>query len=79
MTNPISETIDFEKDGLLEPCVGLGDPVQKGDLISRVYSTERSGTSPVEYHAASDGIIMGRHYPSLIKIGDFMNVIARVK
>lgn len=79
MTNPISATINFEKDGLLEPCVGLGDPVQKGDLISRVYSTERSGTSPVEYHAASDGIIMGRHYPSLIKIGDFMNVIARVK
>jgi N-alpha-acetyl-L-2,4-diaminobutyrate deacetylase len=68
-----------EHNGLLEPCVGLGDPVQKGDLISRVYSTERSGTSPVEYHAASDGIIMGRHYPSLIKIGDFMNVIARVK
>jgi len=67
-----------EHNGLLEPCVGLGDPVQKGDLISRVYSTERSGTSPVEYHAASDGIIMGRHYPSLIKIGDFMNVIARV-
>jgi len=68
-----------EHNGLLEPCVGLGDPVQKGDLISRVYSTERSGTSPVEYHAASDGIIMGRHYPSLIKIGDFINVIARVK
>jgi N-alpha-acetyl-L-2,4-diaminobutyrate deacetylase len=67
-----------EHNGLLEPCVGLGDPVQKGDLISRVYSTERSGTSPVEYHAASDGIIMGRHFPSLIKIGDFMNVIARV-
>jgi len=67
-----------EHNGLLEPCVGLGDPVQKGDLISRVYSTERSGTSPVEYHAASDGIIMGRHYPSLIKLGDFMNVIARV-
>lgn len=67
-----------EHNGLLEPCVGLGDSVTKGDLIARVYSTERSGTSPVEYHAASDGIIMGRHYPSLIKIGDFMNVIARV-
>ncbi len=67
-----------QHNGLLEPCVALGDPVQKGDLISRIYSTERSGTAPVEYHAASDGIIMGRHYPSLIKIGDFMNVIARV-
>jgi N-alpha-acetyl-L-2,4-diaminobutyrate deacetylase len=67
-----------QHNGLLEPCVGLGDPVHQGDLLARVYSTERSGTSPVEYHAASDGIIMGRHYPSLIKIGDFMNVIARI-
>ena len=66
-----------QHNGLLEPCVILGDSVEKGDLISRVYSTEHSGTPPVEYYAASDGIIMGRHYPSLIKIGDFMNVIAR--
>jgi N-alpha-acetyl-L-2,4-diaminobutyrate deacetylase len=67
-----------QHNGLLEPCVGLGDAVKLGDLIARVYSTERSGTFPVEYHAESDGIIMGRHFPSLIKIGDFMNVIARV-
>ena len=65
-------------NGLLEPCVSLGDPVQSGDLITRVYSTERTGDAPVEYHAESDGIIMGRHFPSLIKIGDFMNVIARI-
>ena len=67
-----------EHNGLIEPCVDLGDAVAKGDLLARIYSSERSGTPPVEYHAASDGIIMGRHYPSLIKIGDFMNVIARV-
>ena len=67
-----------EHNGLLEPCVKLGDPVQTGDLIARVYATERTGTAPVEYTAKSDGIIMGRHFPSLIKIGDFMNVIARI-
>jgi len=67
-----------EHNGLLEPCVGLGDQVGKGDLLARVYSTERTGCKPVKYLAASDGIIVGRHYPSLIKIGDFMNVIARV-
>lgn len=66
-------------NGLIEPCVVLGDSVRKGDLISRIYSTERSGTPPVEYHAPSDGIIVGRHHPSLIKIGDFMNVIASIK
>jgi len=67
-----------EHDGLLEPCVALGDPVSKGDLIARVYSTERTGSKPVKYLAASDGIIVGRHFPSLIKIGDFMNVIAKI-
>ena len=67
-----------EHNGLLEPCVELGDPVQTGDLIARVYATERTGTAPVVYTAKSDGIIMGRHFPSLIKIGDFMNVIARI-
>lgn len=66
-----------EHNGLLEPCVGLGDPVKTGDLLARVYSTERSGADPVEYRAKSSGIIMGRHFPSLIKIGDFMNVIAK--
>lgn len=66
-----------QHSGLLEPCVDLGDPVEKGNLLARVYSTERSGVEPVEYRAKSDGIIMGRHFPSLIKIGDFMNVIAR--
>lgn len=65
-----------QHNGLLEPCVGLGDSVKTGDLLARVYSTERSGAEPVEYRAKSDGIIMGRHFPSLVKIGDFMNVIA---
>jgi len=67
-----------EHNGLLEPCVKLGDPVKTGDLIARVHATERTGSAPVEYIAKSDGIIMGRHFPSLIKIGDFMNVIARI-
>ena len=67
-----------EHNGLYELCVNLGDPVSKGDLIALVHSTERTGEKPVKYLAQSDGIIVGRHYPSLIKIGDFMNVIARV-
>ena len=68
-----------EHNGLLEPCVGLGDEVREGDLIARLYSAERTGSKPVNYLASSDGMIVGRHFPSLIKIGDFMNVIARVE
>jgi N-alpha-acetyl-L-2,4-diaminobutyrate deacetylase len=67
-----------EHNGLLDPCVELGDAVEKGDLLARVYNIERTGVEPVEYRAASDGIILGRHFPSLIKTGDFMNVIARI-
>ena len=67
-----------EHNGLIEPCVRLGDHVSRGDLIARIYTTERTGTAPVEYTAGSDGIILGRHFPSLIKIGDFMNVIASI-
>ncbi|MCP4471082.1 MAG: hypothetical protein GY815_10420 [Gammaproteobacteria bacterium] len=78
MTNPVSATIDFEHNGLLESCVEPGDPVRKGDFIAHIYTTERTGSDPVEYLAASDGIILGGHYSPLIKIGDFMNVIARI-
>ncbi|HKJ50409.1 MAG TPA: N(2)-acetyl-L-2,4-diaminobutanoate deacetylase DoeB [Gammaproteobacteria bacterium] len=67
-----------EHNGLLDPCVKLGDPVNKGDLLARVYNIERNGLDPVEYRSESDGIILGRHFPSLIKTGDFMNVIARI-
>ena len=67
-----------EHNGLLDPCVKLGDPVSKGDLLARVYNIERNGLDPVEYRSESDGIILGRHFPSLIKTGDFMNVIARI-
>jgi len=67
-----------EHNGLLDPCVKLGDSVKTGDLLARVYNIERTGLDPVEYRAKSDGIILGRHFPSLIKTGDFMNVIARI-
>ncbi len=66
-------------NGLLEPCVSLGDAVQKGDLIAKIHSTERTGMPPIDYFAGSDGIIIGRHYPSLVKIGDCMNVIASIR
>ena len=67
-----------EHTGLLDPCVSLGDTVTQGDLLARVYNIERTGSVPVEYRAKCDGMILGRHFPSLIKTGDFMNVIARV-
>lgn len=68
-----------EHNGLVEPCVALGDVVHEGDLVARIHSIERtSPEAPVEYRAPRDGMVICRHVPSLIKIGDCLNVIAEV-
>ena len=64
-------------NGLLEPCVNLGDRVQKGDLIARIGTIERTAVPPTKYHAQCDGLIIARHVPSLVKMGDCLNVIAQ--
>jgi len=64
--------------GLLEPCVTLGDVVQEGDLVARIHITERTAMPPYEYYAPRSGLVMARHVPSLIKMGDCLNVIAAV-
>jgi N-alpha-acetyl-L-2,4-diaminobutyrate deacetylase len=64
--------------GLVEPCVTLGDMVSKGDLIARIHITERTAVPPYEYHAPRDGVIIGRHVPSLVKMGDCLSVIAAI-
>lgn len=65
-----------ETDGLIEPCVDLGDRVTAGDLIARVHSATRTGEAPVDYHARLSGILAARHAPGLIGIGDCLGVVA---
>ncbi|TCK06113.1 N(2)-acetyl-L-2,4-diaminobutanoate deacetylase DoeB [Marinobacterium mangrovicola] len=68
-----------EHAGLVEPCVAMGDIVREGEVIARIHSIERtSSTAPAEYLAPRDGMVICRHVPSLIKIGDCLNVIAEV-
>ncbi len=66
-------------DGLLEMCVDLGDPVQKGQIVARVHDTLRTGSAPKEYRAKRDGMLAGRHFPGLIQTGDNIAVVAAVK
>jgi len=68
--------VTSEHAGILEFMVELGDSVTEGDLIARVYDTERSGWRPVEYTAYRDGVVAGRHYPGLVQSGDTLAVIA---
>jgi len=65
-----------EHSGLFEPCVALGAVVKNGDLIARIYDVERTGTTPVDYHAKIDGVVAGRHFPGLIGVGDFVSMVA---
>ena len=68
--------ITSANSGLIEPCIDLGEAVSKGDVIARVYDTERTGADPIEYRSNMDGILSSRHFPGLIKTGDCVAVIA---
>lgn len=64
-----------QADGLFEPVVDLGESVQKGDVIARIWPDDRTGGQPFEYRAMISGIVIGRHFPGLIKTGDCAVVV----
>ncbi len=68
-----------EHTGLLEPCVDLGDTVEEGDLMARIHITERTAVKPKAYFASRNGLVIARHVPSMIKMGDCVNVIAKIR
>ena len=68
--------VGCEHAGMLEMCRDLGDTVHNGDLLARVHSITRTGEAAVEYHAGRDGILVARHFPGLIQIGDTLAVLA---
>jgi N-alpha-acetyl-L-2,4-diaminobutyrate deacetylase len=70
--------VQSEHTGLLELTLALGDRVEKGQVIARVYDMTRSGAAPVEYHAGRDGILAARRFPALVNMGDTIAVIADV-
>ncbi len=65
--------------GLVDYCVDLEDSVQTGDVIARIWPLDRTGQAPFEYIAETSGILAGRHFPGLIKTGDFLALIAKVE
>jgi len=59
-----------ESEGLVEPCADLGDTLKKGQPVARVWDVTRTGTAPREYVARRDGVLIGRHFPGLVRMGD---------
>lgn len=71
--------IRSEHRGLLEMTYDLGEKVKKDQVIALIYDIDRTGIDPVQYCSNVEGILMGRHFPSLIKPGDFLAVVAEEK
>jgi len=65
-----------EHDGLFEICADLGATVRQGEVVARVWPTERTGAAPALYRARMDGLVTARHFPGLIKMGDCMMVLS---
>lgn len=65
-----------EHEGLLEMCVDLGATVGKGEVVARIYDCTRTGPAPREYRAKLDGMLVGRHFPGLVGMGDVLAVLA---
>jgi N2-acetyl-L-2,4-diaminobutanoate deacetylase len=63
-------------EGVVEMCRDLGDEVEVDQPVARVYVPDRTGAEPVTYRARMSGLLVGRHFPGLIKTGDCLAVIA---
>lgn len=61
--------------GLVEFCVDLGEPLKAGQTVARVHDTSRTGSAPAEYTANIDGILVGRHFPGVTRMGDSLAVV----
>ncbi len=69
--------VQSKHNGIAEYLFELGDNINRGDVIVRLYSTERTGEAPIEYHAERDGIFAARRFPAMVNIGDTLAVIAK--
>ena len=68
-----------EHKGLVEPFFELGHVVKEGDLLAKVHNIDRTATIPENYYAKRNGMVIIKHYPSIINIGDNLVVIAKIE
>ncbi len=67
-----------EDDGLIEPLLDLGDSIEMGAIVARIWPADRTGRPPVDCRANRSGILASRHFPGLVKAGDCLAVVAVV-
>lgn len=77
LTQPGDDCFIFSEDeGMVEFTVSLGDPIRQGDIVAHIWNTRRTGKPAIEIHSKMDGLLIARHYPGLIQIGDCLAVMA---
>ncbi|RAI03200.1 N-alpha-acetyl diaminobutyric acid deacetylase DoeB [Acuticoccus sediminis] len=65
-----------ELTGMMEPLLDLGETVSEGDALMRIWLTTITGEPPLTVRSKRDGILAGRHFPGLVKLGDCLAVVA---
>ena len=73
---PDGDCFTFAEDGgLIEFLADLGDAVEPGQPLARIFPVTRTGLAPVTVHAKRSGLFMARHFPGIVKPGDCVAVI----
>ncbi len=63
-------------EGLVEPLVDLGERVEAGAPLARIWPPDRTGLMPLDVPAQRSGVLAARHFPGLIQTGDCLAVVA---
>lgn len=73
---PDATSFTFAEDGgLITFLADLGDTVEEGQPIARIFTVTRTGLPPVTVTANRAGLFMARHFPGIVKPGDCVAVI----
>ena len=68
-----------QTQGLLEPFKDVGDRVSVGDVVASVYPIHKTGERRHDDCAQVDGVLLARHFPGLVGMGDCLAVMGQLK
>lgn len=76
MTQPDDACFHFAMEhGMIAFNVELGESVARGQELAQVWDISRNGAAPKMILARRDGILIARHHPGLVQLGDCAAVL----
>lgn len=61
--------------GMIEYLIELGDHIEIGQPIARIWPADRTGIAPIECCTLRAGVLTAHHVPGLVKVGNFVSLI----